>query len=216
MHLLGTQHPGKGGTGPPLARGTDGTQLLQTHAWTEERCPKPRGAQGHAAGSTEVPSRLTGASPSCPTSPAPRMLAPGSGDPQPSPSRAGSAPATLRHRSVPCSLPACLRPCPRPCRRDTATAFGKSPIHSTRAPCRPGRQHLRAGAGRNTPPLPPGRGGGTTSTGPAGDATYAEEHQYVCARRRRGGQRGQGRAGQGGHRRRRGRRFLLGQKKVIA
>lgn len=146
--------------------------------------------------------------------PGPADVAPGSTDLQLSLSCTVSAPAMLQHRSVLRFLPACLLPCPRPPAqprlsaraRFTAPVPHAAPAGST---CRQEQAEAPCCCRRV--------GRGTPSTSLAGDATYAEEHQYICACG------GQGR--QGGHyhhhhqhhrHRRRGRRFLLGQKKVIA
>lgn len=147
--------------------------------------------------------------------PGPADVAPGSRDLQPSLSRTRSAPATLQHRSVLCFLPTCLLPCPasppalpRLSARNQFTA----PVPRT-APAGSTCRQEQAGA----PCCCRRVGGGTPSTSLAGDATYAEEHQYVCARGGQGGQGGLYHQHHQHHRHcRRGRRFLLGQKKVIA
>lgn len=145
--------PQKGATGPPPARGTDGRQLLQNHAWTEERCPEPPGAEGDAVGSTGVPSQLAGASPSCrPARPrrcSTRVRGPAA-VPVPRRKRPSHAPAPLRPALAPClppALPASLparhrhsfrqepdsqHPCPAPPRL-AAPAGGSRQEHAAAA-----------------------------------------------------------------------------------
>lgn len=72
-HLMGTRHPQPGGTGPAPARGTDGTQPLQTRTRTEERCPEPPAAQRRCRGQHRGPIPARRGIALLPPSPAPRM-----------------------------------------------------------------------------------------------------------------------------------------------
>lgn len=141
----------------PTAPGR-GHGALTGHSHSRTTLQQRSNASSHPVHNTRVPSWLTRESLSC----------------RPARTRGCStrvhrpAAVLVLHCECPSHAPAPLRPALPPCLPPalpasscTATAFGKSPIHSTCAPCRTGRQHLQAGAGRSTLLLPPGWKGDT-------------------------------------------------------